>query len=86
MDSATTRDGLLALLTERYEANREQFVTLPKAVLDSSTTRLALSELRNTGYIEEQTRGVVRMTPVGYMLCKKDEKASRVKPALQFAV
>jgi Mn-dependent DtxR family transcriptional regulator len=30
-----------------------------------------VAELRNEGYVEEEVRGVVRLTPRGYQLYKK---------------
>lgn len=60
------RDGLLVALVLRYEQDRDQFVTLSKQTVDSSSTRLAVAELRNEGLVEEQVRGVIRLTPTGY--------------------
>jgi len=57
---------LLVTLAHSYEQDPGQFVTLPKPVLDSSLARLAMAELRNDGYLEEQIRGVVRFTASGY--------------------
>jgi hypothetical protein len=60
------QNDLLVTLAHSYEENPEQFVHLPKLVVDSSETRMAMAELRNDGYLEEQMRGVVRLTPLGY--------------------
>jgi len=59
-------DGLLEALTLRYEQDRDQFVILSKQTVDSSSVRLAIAELRNQGLVEEQVRGVIRLTPLGY--------------------
>ena len=61
---------LLLLLASNYELNPCHFVTLPKETVDSSFMRVALAELRNEGYVEEQMRGVVRLTARGYKECK----------------
>jgi hypothetical protein len=34
--------------------------------MDSSWARVAVAELRNEGFVEEQVRGVIRMTAYGY--------------------
>ncbi len=60
------RDGLLGILAGRYKEDPVQFVTLSKQTLDSAVAREAVAELRNEGYVEEQVRGVIRLTPRGY--------------------
>jgi hypothetical protein len=60
------QDGLLVTLILCYEADPRQFVTLSKQALDSSSTRSAVAELRNEGFVEEQVRGVIRLTARGY--------------------
>ena len=60
------RDGLLVTLAGRYKEDPVQFVMLSKRTLDSSVAREAVAELRNEGYVEEQVRGVIRLTPRGY--------------------
>jgi hypothetical protein len=57
---------LLTLLAGDYEKDPSLFVTLPKETLDSSVVRVALSELRNEGYVEELVRGTIRLTARGY--------------------
>jgi uncharacterized membrane protein YebE (DUF533 family) len=66
MDTASIRDGLLAALTERYEADPAHFVSLPKQIVDSSSARAIIAELRNDGYVDEKERGVIRLTVRGY--------------------
>ena len=66
MNNISIRDGLLAALTERYEADPAHFVSLPRQVVDSSSARAVIADLRNEGYIEEQERGVIRFTRRGY--------------------
>ena len=60
------RHGLLVALALSYEQDRDQFVILSKQTVDSSSTRLAIAELRNEGLVEEQVRGVIRLTALGY--------------------
>jgi len=38
----------------------------PKQIVDSSSARAVIAELRNNGYVEEQERGVIRFTIRGY--------------------
>jgi ribosomal protein S19E (S16A) len=71
MEIELIRDGLLVTLAKCYEENPSQFVTLPKQTLDSSIAREAVAELRNEGYVEEQVRGVIRLTPRGYQIYKR---------------
>ena len=66
MHRELTREGLLVTLAGRYEEDPAQFVTLSKQTVDSSRSREAVAELRNEGYVEEQVRGVIRLTPRGY--------------------
>lgn len=68
-------EDLLAALVLRYEQNRDQFVILSKQTVDSSSTRLAISELRNLGLVEEQVRGVIRLTALGYRKYKSEQFA-----------
>jgi len=64
------RDSLLLTLAERYETDRSQFVTLPRQTMDSALAREVVATLRNERSIEEQTRGVVRLTARGYQSYK----------------
>lgn len=66
MSAQNIRDGLLVTLVIRYERDPGQFVTLSKQTVDSSSARLAIAELRNEGLVEEQVRGVIRLTALGY--------------------
>lgn len=66
MDNISIRDGLLAALTERFEADPAHFVSLPKQIVDSSSARAVIADLRNNGYVEEKERGVIRFTIRGY--------------------
>jgi len=60
------RDGFLVTLVLRYEQDRDQFLVLSKQTVDSSYARLAIAQLRNEGLVEEQVRGIIRLTELGY--------------------
>lgn len=64
-------DDIIVDLAERYEENPGQFVQLPQPTIDSAAARQMVAELRNEGYVEEEVRGVVRLTLRGYQLYKK---------------
>src|SRR5271154_3587867 len=66
MPAQNIKDGLLLALVLRYERDQDQFVILSKQTVDSSSARLAIAELRNEGLVEEQVRGVIRLTALGY--------------------
>jgi len=57
---------LVAMLAACHEHNPDEFLTLPRQTVDSSSARIALAELRNEGYVEERQRGTVRLTRRGY--------------------
>jgi hypothetical protein len=66
MPEQDIRARLIDALVRRYEQDHAQFVFLPKQTIDSSFARLAIAELRNQGLVEEQVRGVIRLTALGY--------------------
>ena len=66
MSVQSIRAGLLVALVLRYEQHCDEFLTLSKQTVDSSDARLAIAELRNEGLVEEQVRGVIRLTQLGY--------------------
>jgi hypothetical protein len=68
MHLQTVRDGLLVTLALRYEEDPNQYVVLSKHTVDSSSARIAVAELRNEGLVEEQVRGVIRLTARGYKM------------------
>ena len=70
------RDTLLLALAERYESDRSQFVTLPRQTMDLSLAREVVAELRNERHVEEQMRGVVRLTARGYQSYKSHSVSS----------
>lgn len=66
MSEQEIRNELLLMLVLRYEQQRDQYLTLSKQTIDCSSARLAISELRNEGLVEEQVRGIIRLTALGY--------------------
>jgi hypothetical protein len=70
MQQELIQDDLLNTLAGCYEQDPSRFVILPKQTMDSSWARVAVAELRNEGVVEEQIRGVVRLTPQGYCIFK----------------
>ena len=70
MQRELIREGLLFTLAASYEEDPYQFVSLSKQTMDSSLAREVVAELRNDGYVEEQVRGVIRLTCSGYDLHK----------------
>lgn len=72
MQRELIRDGLLAALAQRYQEDPSQFLTLSKQTVDSALAREVVAELRNEGYVEEEIRGVIRLTPRGYRAYKND--------------
>jgi hypothetical protein len=63
-------NGLLFKLAQFYEQDPTRFLALPKQTIDSSSARMAVAEMRNEGWVEEQVRGVIRLTPRGYKAYK----------------
>jgi hypothetical protein len=66
MSYENIQDGLLGTLARCYEEDPRRFVTLSRQIVDSSSARVAVAELRNGGFLEERVRGVVRLTIRGY--------------------
>ena len=66
---------LLVELATRYELHPEEFLILSKQTVDSSHARLAVAELRNEGLVEEQVRGTIRLTRLGYKKFKNSHLA-----------
>jgi hypothetical protein len=66
------RDGLLFALSQRYRDDPNQFLILSRQSLDSAMMRGVVADLRNEGQVEEQMRGVIRLTPRGYRTYRND--------------
>jgi hypothetical protein len=65
---AAIENKLLLTLAEGFERDPRGFITLPKETVDCSDARVLVADLRNRGYVDEQVRGVVRLTLRGYEL------------------
>jgi hypothetical protein len=78
MRPQSIRDELLVSLIAEYEEDPRQFLTLPNRTVDSSLAREVVADLRNEGYVEEQVRGVIRLTARGYR-----EYGSKLCPSLR---
>ena len=68
MQPESIQTELFVTLAQHYEHDPREFVRLPQQTVDSSFARVAVAEMRNEGYVEEQVRGVVRLTPRGYQV------------------
>jgi len=68
---------ILVRLAEYYEEDPGQFVHLPQPTVASSVARQTVAELRNEGYVEEEVRGVIRLTARGYHAFKKKSTPGR---------
>jgi Mn-dependent DtxR family transcriptional regulator len=64
-------EELLEALAECYEHDPSQFVALTRQNVDSCFVREIVAELRNEGYVDENMRGVIRLTARGYSSYKK---------------
>jgi hypothetical protein len=64
-------EELLLALADCYEHDPGQFIPLSKRTVDSCLVREIVAGLRNEGYVEEQVRGVIRLTAHGYSSYKK---------------
>ena len=70
MENAFSEE-LIHRLAERYEEDPTEYTQLPQPTVASSLARQAVSELRNEGLVEEEVRGVIRLTPRGYKEYKR---------------
>jgi hypothetical protein len=68
---------LVTDLAQRYEENPNEFVHLPQPTVASAAARQTVAELRNEGYVEEEVRGVIRLTERGYRAYKKKSSTAR---------
>jgi Mn-dependent DtxR family transcriptional regulator len=66
MTMSAIESALLNTLAEGYERDPRGYVALSKETVDSSEARVIVADMRNQGYVDEQMRGVVRLTLRGY--------------------
>jgi hypothetical protein len=71
MNRETIRWELLMLLTKHYEEDYRRFVVIPLQLMEHCPIRITVAELRNERYVEEKVRGVIRLSPRGYLMCQK---------------
>ena len=57
---------LLSTLATHYEKDPFGYITLPKQTVDSGEARLLIADMRNRGFVDENMRGVIRLTVRGY--------------------
>ncbi len=72
MQRDLVRDGLRFKLAQRYREDPRLFLSLSKQAVDSPLAREIVAELRNEGYVEEEVRGTIRLTPRGYRAFQND--------------
>jgi hypothetical protein len=72
MQRDLVRDGLRFKLAQRYRENPGLFLSLSKQAVDCAQAREMVAELRNEGYVEEDVRGTIRLTPRGYREFQND--------------
>jgi hypothetical protein len=72
MSAASIPTDLLCELAQLYERDTEQFLSVPQQQMTSAFVREGIAELRNAGYLEEELRGVVRLTARGYKMLKRE--------------
>jgi hypothetical protein len=68
MPMSAIENKLLVTLAERYEQDPRGYVALPKETVDDSEARVIVADMRNHGYVDEEVRGVIRLTLRGYEL------------------
>ena len=66
MSETATRENLLLVLADYYEQDPRKFFQLSEKSLSSAFVRQMVAELRNDGYVEEEVRGVIKLTAKGY--------------------
>jgi predicted transcriptional regulator len=71
MSAASIPSDLLCELAQMYERDAAQFLSVPQQQMTSALVREGIAELRNEGYLEEELRGVVRLTARGYKMLQR---------------
>jgi hypothetical protein len=64
--SEVIRMRLVVALLEHSKREPNEFIELRKYTVDSSLVRQIIADLRIEGHVEEQMRGVIRLTPLGF--------------------
>ncbi len=63
---------LIRELVRLYQHDPAQFFYVPAQVMASAAMRESIAELRNNGYIEEELRGIIRLTTRGYRTFQRE--------------
>ena len=77
MSAASIPTDLLCELAQMYERDAAQYLHVPQQQMTSAVFRESIAELRNDGYLDEESRGVVRFTARGYKTFKRQLGARR---------
>src|SRR5258708_35802032 len=72
MQRDLVRDGLRFKLAQRYREDPRHLLSLSKQTVDCALAREIVAELRNEGYVEEEVRGTIRLTPRSYRAFQND--------------
>jgi hypothetical protein len=72
--SEVIRMRLVVALLEHSKREPNEFVELRKYAVDSSWVRQAIADLRIEGHVEEQMRGVIRLTPLGFEVYSSSQR------------
>jgi hypothetical protein len=72
LNAHSIRWELLMFLSKNYEEDYRRFVVIPVSLMEICSIRFAVAELRNDRYVEERVRGVIRLSPRGYLMCQKE--------------
>lgn len=72
--SEIIRMRLVVALLEQSKREPDQFVELWKTAVDSSLVREIVADLRIKGHVEEQMRGVIRLTPLGFKVYSSSQR------------
>ncbi len=59
-------------LVQLYQHDPAEFFRVPAQVMASAAAREGIAELRNNGYVEEDSRGIVRLTTRGYRTFQRE--------------
>jgi hypothetical protein len=72
MDQQSIQWALLMLLTKHYEEDYRRFVVIPQLLMKTPPLRAAIAALTREDYVEERAKGVLRLSPDGYLMCQKE--------------
>lgn len=70
MPMSMMENELLTTLATNFERDPFGYITLPKQMVDSADARVLIADMRIQGFVDEQSRGVIRLTVNGYKTCR----------------